>query len=67
MGQASGVPDTSQRSWNSIPDLLRAMRFRVSVKDAIGIVDETNGFGLYFDEKTGSGLLSTTLEVGGVL
>ena len=33
MNQASGGPDMAQRSKNYIPDLLRAMPVKVSVKD----------------------------------
>ena len=29
----SGGPDTPQRNWNSIPDLLRTMSVKVSVID----------------------------------
>ena len=31
MSGASGGPDTSQRNWNNIPDLLRTMSVKVSV------------------------------------
>ena len=58
-----------QRNTNTIPDLLRAMSVKVSVKDGmicikttvrkrlkriveVGIIDETNGFGLNFVDKT---------------
>ena len=33
MSRASGGPDTPQRNWNDIPDLLRAMSVKVSAKD----------------------------------
>ena len=33
MGPASGVPDTHQRNKNDIPDFLRAMHMKLSVKD----------------------------------
>ena len=33
MSQASGVLDMPQRNWNNIPDLLRAMPVKASVKD----------------------------------
>ena len=33
MGGASGGPDTPQRNWNNIPDLLRAMPVKVPVAD----------------------------------
>ena len=32
MSRASGGPDTPQRNWNNIPDLLRAMLVEVSSK-----------------------------------
>ena len=31
MIRASGGPDTPQRNWNNIPDLLRAMRVKVVI------------------------------------
>ena len=33
MSRVSGGPDTPQRNWNDIPNLLRAMPVKVSVKD----------------------------------
>ena len=69
---------------NNIPDLLRTMSVKVSVKDGkisnkttmgkrlerfgeVRIIDETNGFGLDFVEKTESRFWSTTPDVGAVL
>ena len=33
MSLASGGPYTPQRNWNNIPDLLRTMSVKVSIKD----------------------------------
>ena len=33
MRSASGGPDTPQRNWNNVPDLLTAMPVKASVKD----------------------------------
>ena len=33
MSCASGGPDTAQRNWDNIPDLLRTMSVKVSVED----------------------------------
>ena len=33
MSRASGDPDTPKRNWNNLPDLLRAMSVKASVKD----------------------------------
>ena len=33
MSGASGGPDTPKKNWNNIPDLLRTMPVKVSVKD----------------------------------
>ena len=33
MSRVSGGPDTSQRNRNNLPDLLKAMPVKVSVKD----------------------------------
>ena len=33
VSRASGVAETPQRKWNNIPDLLRGMPVKVSVKD----------------------------------
>ena len=68
MSRTSGGSDTPQRNWNNLPDLLRAMPMKVSIKDGkisnkqrserlerfgkVRIVDETNGFGLDFVKKT---------------
>ena len=33
MSWASGFSDTPQRDWNNIPDFMRAMSVKVSIKD----------------------------------
>ena len=43
------------------------MRKRLDRFDEVGIVDETNGSGLDFFEKTESGFWNTTPDVGAVL
>ena len=35
MSRASSGPDTPQRTWNNIPDLLRIMPVELSVKDGM--------------------------------
>ena len=80
VGRAYDGPETPQVDWNNISESNVRENIFIRWRDLqlnddekglerfgdVGVVDETNGFGLDFFEKTESGLWSTTPDVGAV-